>query len=171
MPCYHDAVIKWEHLPLHWPFVRGIHRWQMDSPYKGQCGGALFSLICTWTNGWENNRDAGDLRCHGAYHDATVMIIPAVEPQDLARNKPAWSADNNTGGPASLALDGNGATHVAIYTFSTWPWMAVDLGGRVTVEKVLLKVDHGECQVWWKICFNVQWNDFWTICPVPRGGM
>ena len=33
----------------------------------------VFSLICTWTNGWANNRDAGDLRRHRAYYDATVM--------------------------------------------------------------------------------------------------
>ena len=31
-------------------------------PHKGQWHGALmFSLICAWTNGWANNRDAGDL--------------------------------------------------------------------------------------------------------------
>ena len=26
-----------------------------------------------WTNGWANNRDAGDLRRHGAHYDVTVM--------------------------------------------------------------------------------------------------
>ena len=35
----------------------------MASPHKGQWRGAfMFSLICAWTNGWSNNRDAGDLR-------------------------------------------------------------------------------------------------------------
>ena len=23
----HDDVIKWEHFPRYWPFLRGIHRW------------------------------------------------------------------------------------------------------------------------------------------------
>ena len=32
------------------------------------------SLICAWTNGWANNRDAGDLRRHRARCDVTVMI-------------------------------------------------------------------------------------------------
>ena len=42
-----DDVIKWNHLPRYWPFVRGIHRWPVNSPHKGQCHGALmFSLIC-----------------------------------------------------------------------------------------------------------------------------
>ena len=33
----------------------------------------IFSYICVWTNGWANNRDAGDLRCHRANHDVTVI--------------------------------------------------------------------------------------------------
>ena len=43
----HDDVIKWNHFPHHWPFVRGIHRSPVISPHKGQWRGALmFSLIC-----------------------------------------------------------------------------------------------------------------------------
>ena len=33
----------------------------------------MFSLICGWTNGWVNNRDAGDLRRHWAHYDVIVM--------------------------------------------------------------------------------------------------
>ena len=59
---FHDDVIKCKHFPRHWPFVRGIHRWPVDSPQKDQWRGALvFSFICAWTNIWANNRDAGDL--------------------------------------------------------------------------------------------------------------
>ena len=32
------------------------------------------SLFCAWTNGWVNNRDAGDLRCHHAHYDVTVAL-------------------------------------------------------------------------------------------------
>ena len=35
----------------------------------------IFPLICAWTNGWANHRDAGDLRSHRAHFDVTVMII------------------------------------------------------------------------------------------------
>ena len=70
----HDDVIKWKHFPRYWPFVRGIHRWPVDSPHKGQWRGVwMFSLICAWTNDWGNNRDTGDLRRHRAYYDVTVM--------------------------------------------------------------------------------------------------
>ena len=59
-----------------WPFVRGIHWSPVDSPHKGQWRGALLlSLICAWTNGWANNRDAGDLRRHGARYGAMVMVL------------------------------------------------------------------------------------------------
>ena len=53
--------------PRHWPFVRGIHR------YNGQWRGALmFPVICT--NGGPNNRYAGNSRRHRAHYDVTVMI-------------------------------------------------------------------------------------------------
>ena len=31
-----DDVIKREHFPRYWPFVRGIHRSSVNSPHKGQ---------------------------------------------------------------------------------------------------------------------------------------
>ena len=37
-----------------------------------------FSLICTWINGGENNREAGDLRCHRVHYDVIVMCSPNV---------------------------------------------------------------------------------------------
>ena len=49
----HDDVIKWKHFSRNWPFVSGIHRSLVASPYKGQWREALmFSLTCAWTNGW-----------------------------------------------------------------------------------------------------------------------
>ena len=70
----HYDVIKWKHFPRHWRFVRGIYRWPVNSPHKGQWGGALmFSLICAWINGSVNNREAGDLRSHGAHYKVIVM--------------------------------------------------------------------------------------------------
>ena len=35
----------------------------------------FFFFICAWTNGWVNERDASDLRCHCAHHDITVMFL------------------------------------------------------------------------------------------------
>ena len=46
------------------------------SPHKDQWRVALmFSLIWTSTNGWVNNREAGDLRRHRAHSDVIVMFI------------------------------------------------------------------------------------------------
>ena len=61
----HNAVIKWNHVPRYWPFVRGIHRSPVNSPQKGQWRRALmFSLIFAWINGWVTNCKAGDSRHH-----------------------------------------------------------------------------------------------------------
>ena len=70
-----DARLSWWHKQMEtffciqrasdWPFERVNHRSTVDFPHKGQWRGALmFSLIWAWTNGWANNREAGDLRCH-----------------------------------------------------------------------------------------------------------
>ena len=70
----HDNVIKWNHFPLYWPLVRGIHRSPVNSPHKGQWRAALMlSLICVWINVWVNNREAGDLRRYRAHYDVNVM--------------------------------------------------------------------------------------------------
>ena len=38
-----------------------------------------FCLICTWTNGWANNIDAGDLRRHRVHYDVTaIWLLPWV---------------------------------------------------------------------------------------------
>ena len=72
----HDDVIKWKHILYYWPFMRGIHQSPVNSPHKGQwCGALMFSLICAWIRGWVNNRGAGDLRCHHAHYDITVMRL------------------------------------------------------------------------------------------------
>ena len=73
LPCCHDDVIKWKHFPRNWPFLRGIHRWPVNSPHKGQWRRALmFSLICTRINGWVNNGEAGDLRRHRDHYDVIM---------------------------------------------------------------------------------------------------
>ena len=70
----HDDVIKWKHFPRYSPFVRGIHRSPVNSLHKGHWRGALiFSLICVWISGWENNRAASDLRRYRTHYDVIVM--------------------------------------------------------------------------------------------------
>ena len=46
----------------------------VNSPHKDQRRRALmFTLICARINGWVNNREAGDFRCHSTHSDVTVM--------------------------------------------------------------------------------------------------
>ena len=106
----HDDVIKWKYFPRYWPFVRGIHRSQVNSPHKGQWRGALIlSLICAWINGWVNNREADDWRRHWAHNDVIVMSTYILNyssryiewkcnywrPQDELRCSPCWWHSNN----------------------------------------------------------------------------
>ena len=54
--------------------MEGIHQFPVNSPHKGQWGGALMlSLICIWLNGWVNNHEAGNLRHYRAHYDVSVM--------------------------------------------------------------------------------------------------
>ena len=92
-PDVHDDVFKWKHFPRYWPFVRGIHRSPVNSPHNGQwrVWALMFSLICTWINGWVNNRLAGDLRRHPAHYDVIVMTITTGNKQHVCRS--SWNRD------------------------------------------------------------------------------
>ena len=73
--CSGHDVIKWKHFPRYWSSVREIHRSPRDPPPPPpQRPALMFSLIWAWMNGWANNRDAGNLRCHRAHCEITVMI-------------------------------------------------------------------------------------------------
>ena len=62
----------------------GVHRLQMNSPDKGQrCGALMMFPLIAWINGWINNRDAGDLKCHRAHYDVTVMNRRAINDRQV----------------------------------------------------------------------------------------
>ena len=52
----------------------------------------MFSLICVWIDGWENNGQAGDLKRYRAHYD--VIVMSWVHTQNVfveALNlKPRW---------------------------------------------------------------------------------
>ena len=81
------------------PFVWGIHRSQMNSPRKNQWRWALmFSLICARLKGWLSDRDAGDLRCHWAHYDVSVIIciVLGISCCDFLSSIWVWVLSNNT---------------------------------------------------------------------------
>ena len=111
----HDDVIKWKHFPRYWPFVRGIHRFPVNSPHKGQWRGALsFSLICARINGWVNNGEAGDLRRHHGHYDVTVMWCQYNEETEAGYYARAERDDTK-----SQIMDGN-ATNASFYWQKCW---------------------------------------------------
>ena len=68
METFSALLALWEGNPLGWISAGWFPL------TKDQWRGALrFSLICVWTNGWANNRDADDLKRHWADYDITLM--------------------------------------------------------------------------------------------------
>ena len=119
-PCSHVSVIKWKSLlfmidkcndgaakwklfPCYWPFVRGIHRTPVDSPYRGQWRGTSMFFL---TNGWAINQDPSDFKRHRTHYDVTVMLLLMQILLDLT---PSISVDkyatsNGKGGCVSTSI-------------------------------------------------------------------
>ena len=57
--------------------VTGPLRGESTGGFPSQRPVMLF-LICAWTNGWANDRDADDLRRHRAYYDVTCVAESSV---------------------------------------------------------------------------------------------
>ena len=105
--------------------MRGIHRWPVNSPHKGQWRGALVcSVICAWINGWVINRDAGDLRRHRAHYDVTVIqrwhffldiqsYVTSIEVCELLKNHP-FCYDKNTNALSPLVLKRRTTLQIAL---------------------------------------------------------
>ena len=72
----HDDVIRWKHFPRYWPFVRVFtgDRW-IPRPKASDTELWCFLFICALINGWVNNCQAGDLRCHRGNYGVTVMSL------------------------------------------------------------------------------------------------
>ena len=129
----HDDVIKWKHFPRYWPFVRGIHRWPVNSPHKGQwCRTLMFSLICAWTNSWENRR-------HRAHNDAIVTNMPGVP-----HLKSHYSDFTRTSGRSYLILSN-------IKSLQLWPFVGRIQWPMVSPHKPMRKA----------LLCHVTWNLTW----------
>ena len=110
----HDDVIKWIHFPRYWPFVRGIHRWPVNSPHKSQWRWLMFSLICAWISCWVNNSEAGDLGRHRAHYDVTIIYLIPLPSVSFCwlDGKPHW---------------GNVSLFLPTLTVLKMPWQREDI--------------------------------------------
>ena len=128
-------------------FVRGTHRWPVDSYHKGPVTWNMFP------NGDVIMTHSRDLK----RYDAHVMSLlwfnhfthlswtfPAREPVNLAKGKPAYQTDNQASytGPTK-AVDGNknpkwSAKSCASTKNVDRPWWAVDVRALYHIQKVLI---------------------------------
>ena len=93
----HDDIIKWNNLPLYWPFVKGPGEFPAQWPVTRAL---KFSLICSWINNWVNNREAGDLRRHRGHYDVIVMwtdhsqlVMQQIPSNILMNHNLLWISD------------------------------------------------------------------------------
>ena len=111
----------------------------VNYPHKDQWRGALmFSLICTWTNGWVNNRDADHLRRRRAHYDITVVT---------------WDV------PRHLALSElNRSIHGSMYMYSSTPqklmtssrFHSADINATLFAKRVTFFVFVNYSSICWK---------------------
>ena len=96
-----------------------------------------FLLICAWTKGWVNNRDAGNLRRHHAHYNATVMgnvtwnilrnIVGDVTVQSV--NKICW----RTIGRSVMRKD---KIHFISWWFYIWTMISLSVGAHAQIGRV-----------------------------------
>ena len=134
----HGDVIKWKYFPRYWPFVRGIHRSTVNSPHEGKWRSALmfFFFIWAWINGGINNSEAGDLRCHRAHYDVSVMI-------GVVKIDKTWNCVSSY--------------HENRIQFQS-PYLIISLVGiekRSSIRLDLFQVDRGNCLILYSpVCVN-----------------
>ena len=165
--CHHMASLGHNQLTVHavsnnalypWPSYYSWWRHQMEnfsellalcvgnSPLTGEfpsqrpaMGALMSSLICAWTNGWVNNRDADDLICHRAHYDINVMHQQNTsEPFNVS-----WSQPQRT--DWSEICNGLAVTSI----FFNWTSVSYSLTGHIDVLalKRLKSFNHGNTTV------------------------
>ena len=110
----------------------------------------FFSLICTGTNIWANNGDAGDLRRHCAHYDVIVKNLGQYQLHQLSISS---SQDVCEMFPCSHQADRWGLHDIAGCVI--WVWLPFI--GRITIYQTLY-VPNGFNQIYSSFClwfFNI----------------
>ena len=83
-------------------------------------------------------------KCHHYWCNIILPTVHGARPQNLALNKPAWTATNQTLNPPGVAVDGD--TSTIMETTSPWPFLAIDLQGWYKLERTWFNQLTGEWQ-------------------------
>ena len=140
----------------YWPFVRWIHRSPV-TPHKGQWRGALmFSFICAWIYGWVNNREAGDLRRHGAHYGVNVMYIQQIV--KIAVWLKSWELHGTFGSFVNKSLDPSIAINGNPYCYSEVNWRTSPAASGVAM--VPNSYQHNETEAKCQLLADIYLNPF-----------
>ena len=118
----------------------------------------MFSLICAWTNGWANNRDAGDSRRHCAHYDVTVVEHLTQFVLFCEFQFDIYFASKNDQTPVDIVFCFNRIWlfHIKQYAEFVWSFRLLTERG---VSSFWWKFHHcqndnSQCSQWWKFHQN-----------------
>ena len=115
----HDDVIKWEHFPHYWLFVRGIRRSPVNSPHKGQWRGALMFFFDRRLNKQLSKQSRGwwfGTPCHPLWRHCNVNTYPVkCGMKWLLQRNILWNIFNT--GINSSVLMLNLPVHISFFSF------------------------------------------------------
>ena len=125
----------------------------------------MLSLICVWINGWVNNREAGDLRCHHGHYDVNVMALFGDTLHHfifLCYICNAENIINNHRGEPFIIDD---CCKLFIKNTKAWLSIAAMTPPDRTLMRVMVKATYAfsMCPLIWLWIFNSQWlgGDIW----------
>ena len=121
---WHDDIMKWETFPRYWSYCEGNPPVTSGFPPRSQWRGTLiFSLICAWTNGSANNRDAG-----AGFETPSLTLWRHCDGRNLNQN-------------ASLILQSFLLSHTSFLRINHSLWR-ISIGGVVTnLSKTTMRVN------------------------------
>ena len=127
----------------------------VNSPHKGQWRRALmFSLICSWINGWVKNGKAGDLIRQCAHYDVIVMVIRKTSSN--AWCKCLWKVQSNYA-VVTVTLFFKVMYYAMTHIYYSWYSRACTSGKNVCIAR---------CKCLWKL-LSGKLNDKQCMMQMP----
>ena len=129
----------------------------------------MFSLICAWTNGWVNNRGAGDLRHNCAHYDVMVMstqrlahqaLVIGLKIRNISRPWPNISSSEGSQDTSTCQTSGHYCHAFSIkygnHTFEMFHWVKMP-------RKLVKSADRCQNMIRWS-----GYSSIWYFRPLPH---
>ena len=137
-----DDVIKWKHFHVTGPLWDGESTGHWWIPFTKASDVGLWCSLW-WTNGWANNRDAGDLRRHRTHYVVTVMICWFQRHSPIEAMKPLMPKWNDS--------------HFAGAKYQNWSFPRITIDSKSAliqeivwhIKAAIHYLNHWQLNQWW----------------------